>query len=275
MRILLRRDEKNNAYVWCDATYKNERYYRTIDGTETEVYETNIVAVEGHTSANYVVCCCCGEVIPNTPEEIEKHYKKMEDEKDCTQCRYLSFDSFLNNKKRQLVDLGDGRYDVTETFTSSLYCNANYSRRRVEEVNLRNSCVFYRCRQQGVRPPRDIFAVYPDAFDKAITVDALVDANGKPLKFDGLDDGYFLYDMKSRGTIKACVNPLGIVECFRVSSNGNQIYFYYSEKYDRVFMASRWDRNYMSSMPYWFREAKYEEALKRIRALYEGANKDE
>ena len=271
MRILLRRDDKGNEYVWCDATYKNECYYRTVNNAETEVYETNIAAVEGHISGDYVVCCCCGEVIPNTPEEIEKHYRKMEADKDCTNCRYLTFDNYPN-KKRKLVDLGDGTYDVTENFTSHLYCNANYSRRRVEDVNLRNSCIFYRCRQQGVRPPRDIFAVYPGAFDKAITVDTLIE---KKYKLDGTDNGYFLYDMKSRGTIKACVNSLGIVECFRVSSNGDKVYFYYSEKYDRVFMANRWDRNYMTSMPYWFRENKYEEALKKIRALYEGANEDE
>ena len=271
MRILLRRDDKGKEYVWCDATYKKERYYRLLNGCEVEVYETNIAAVEGHEKANYVICNCCGEAITNTPEEIEKHYKKSENSKDCTQCRFLSFDNYTPDKKRQIVALGEGKYDITENFTSSLYCNSTYSKRRVEEVNLRSNCLFYRCRMQGTRPPRDIFANYPDAFETLITVDTLIE---KKYKLDGNEDGYFLYDMKSRGTIKACVNSLGIVDCFRVSSNGDKVYFYYSEKYDRVFLGSRWDRNYMTSIPHWFREAKYEEALKKIRALYEGANKE-
>lgn len=272
MRILLR-VYGDNEYVWKDATYKNERYYLTDpeSGWETEVFETNIAAVEDHAGGDYVVCMNCGEVIPNTPEAIEAHFVEKESTRDCTNCRYLQFDSNRRNLSRTLVDQGNGVYTITENFESNLYCNSTYYRKRVEDVDFASTCTFYRCRQVGTRPPRDIFSNYPNAFDTAITVDTLIEHK---YKADGKDGRFFLYDMKSRGTIKACVNSLGIVECFRVSSNGGKLYFYYSERYDRVFMDTGWDRNYVMSLPYWFRENKYEEAMKKIRALYEGANEE-
>jgi hypothetical protein len=269
MRILLRRDDKGNEYVWKDATYKGEKYIVNNGVQDVQVYETNIVAVEGHEKAGYVVCKTCGEFVKNTPEEIAKHYETMEKNRDCSKCCYVSFD---NNRKihREMVDNGDGTYSVTEEFKSELYCGNNYYKKKVSEMDIRKQCIAYACRRNGMRPPKDIFAAYPGVFDTAITSDVLLE---KKYKLEGHDGKYFLYDMKSRGTIKACVNKSGIVECFRVSSNGDKLYFHYSEKYDKLFYTGGYNGTYEEGKPSWFRETKFNEALEKIRALYKGANK--
>ena len=269
MRILLRNDGKGNEYVWHDATYENERYYLIENDVRgREVYETHIAAFEGHTKSNYVVCRRCGEFIENTPEKIEEHYKKREAKRDCTNCGYLTFNRG-GTPNRTLVKNENGTYRVTETFDTEIFCNSSYYRKRMEEVDHNKQCVFHWCRRDGVRPLNDVFTNYPGAFDTAITVDTLIK---KKYKLDGYEGGYFIYDMKSRGTIKACVNSLGIVVCFRVSSNGNKLFFYYSEKYKKMFMTGYYDSHYMTQIPHWFKENKYEEAVAKIKALYEGEN---
>lgn len=270
MRILLKH-VGDKMYVWKNATYKNEKYYIIEDSREIQVNETNIASVEGQEGIGYVVCNNCGALIKNTPEEIEKHYTERENNRDCTKCEFLAFENNVRNKDREVVAAGNGTYHITEKFTSELYCQRNYySKRKVTHPDIARICTFYDCRRNGVRTPSSIFVKYPGAFDTVITVDAL---NAKKLKYDEYTGQYFLYDMKSRGTIKACVNQAGIVECFRVSSRGNLMYFYYSEKYDKMFFADSYSSTYTEGCPTWFRADKFEEAHQRIKALYEGAEK--
>lgn len=259
MRILLRK-LNNEEYVWQDATFKDEKYY--ISNGAVLVNETNIVSVDD-VKKGYVICNNCGEMIEDDPEKIEAHYKNREASRDCTNCEKLKFDSDKLSLKRTLEKCENGKYHVVEDFVSNLYCGMYYAKLPVSEAG--NNCVFLKCRKSGVRKPDNIFSRYPEVFDSVITSDVLV---AKKFRFDNHDGRYFIYDMKSRGTIKACVNSLGIVECFRVSSNGNLVYFYYSEKYDKMFFKN--GSTYYDGKPYWFKETKFDEAHAKIKALYEG-----
>lgn len=269
MRILLRH-WNDKDYVWKEASYKDSQYYIEEDGNEYMIYETDIAAVEGHTMVGYVACIACGELIKDTPEDIEAHYRKRETERDCTKCNKLRFERNEDNVKRELVENEYGSYDVTEKFTSRLFCGNTYSRIPCDSHRVAQVCKFYNCRRQGVTRMNDIFAAYPGVFDTVITADVLAE---KKLRFDGYSNDYFKYDMKSRNTIKACVNKSGIVECFWASSNGSGCYFYYSEKYDKLFYRN--GAHYLDGKPYWFRDAKFEELHKRVKALYEGVKEND
>lgn len=267
MQILLK-SYGTKEYVWEKAAYKNGHYYVTLDGEDILVNKTNIVSVKG-IDTNKVVCNYCGEFIDNTPEAIEAHFAKSESKKDCINCEYLKFGNNKNGLKRIITQDSNGHYFVKEEFSSDLYCGAN--RLHMESIEnkayVHANCPHLRCRYNGVGKPTEFFHKYPGAFDTAITVDNL---NANKLRFDGRNGGYFLYDMKSRDTIKACVNNSGIVECFRLSmySTGTH-YFVYSEKYDKLFFRS--GSNYEENAPYWIKQYKLDEMKKKIKALYEGA----
>lgn len=260
MRILLRNDG-GKPYVWKDAEYKDEKYY--LDGNY--IVETAIVAVDD-IETDHVVCKTCGEVILNTPEAIEAHYAKRERERDCASCERLQFRRNEPMPKRKLVDIGNGTFQVTEEFTSRLFCKDRWDVREMTDRYTLERCSYMQCRVNGMRPLNDIFHKYPGVFDTTVTVDALL---AKKFKYNGTRGRWFVYDMRSRGTIKALVNKLGIVECFQLSSNGSTVLYYYSEKYDKLFYAG--GAEYVEGYPYWFREAKFDEAHDKIKALYEGA----
>ena len=264
MRILLK-EYKGKPYVWKEATYKDEFYF--IDD-DARIYETQIAAVQEHPAAGMVICNNCGALIENTREAIEAHYKERENGKNCVKCEYHGFDQNAVVEKEELTLIGNNTYKVSREFTSELYCQQSWYRRKVTSADAIRNCIYMRCRNSGMRSPRGLFASKPDVFSSAITVDILKE---KKLTYVEHDGNYFLYDMKSRGTIRACVNNSGIVECFRISSRGNSTYFYYSEKYDKLYYED--GGFYAEGCPNWFRREKYNEALDKIRALYEGAEK--
>lgn len=267
MRILLRR-YGSETYVWKDATYENEHFYvKNSDGSKANVHEIAIVAVEGDENKGFVVCNNCGALIKNNPAAIAAHYEEKEAQRDCAKCEHIAYAKDKEVLGREIVENGDGTYHVKEEFNAELRCGFTYWNPVSVSSAVRNgTCKYTACRKKGVRATIDIFAKFPGVFDKAITVDALV---AKKLKFDGYENGYFLYDMKSRGTIKACANEKGIVECFLVTSRGRHIHFYYSEKYDKMFFKN--GTRYEEGHPYWVTEKKFEEAHQKIKELYKGA----
>lgn len=263
MRILLK-EYQGKAYVWKDATYENECYL--VDGNHIE--EVCIASVMDHPATGMVICNNCGALIPNTPEAIAEHGNARANERDCIKCNHHTFDRNRTITKEELVPTSDGRYKVVQEFESRLYCQQSYYMREVNSSDAIRNCIYLKCRNAGMRKPRGILAVQPDAFNSAITVDIL---KAKKLGYVEYDGKYFRYDMRSRGTIQACVNSSGIVECFNISSRGNRMDFYYSERYDKLYYNDfGW---YKEGCPNWFRREKYDEALEKIRALYEGAEK--
>jgi hypothetical protein len=90
---------------------------------------------------------------------------------------------------------------------------------------------------------------------------------------EGYVDGHFEYDLKCRGTVKACVNDLGIVDHFKVSSKGYDYIMYYSVRYDKVFFAewSKYNENWFNYVS----ETKHAQILSKMRALYKEDNTNE
>lgn len=265
MQILLRR-YGSEEYVWKKAVYKSEVYYITGDyGDEYRIRDVEIVAVKDNEYAEYMICANCGALIKNTNEEIEKHYAEMEAKRDCASCSDVNFaDKKLQSRT---IENEDGTYTVTETFTARPRCAVvSWNPCSIESAVKNGRCKFIACRSTGMRPQNSIFFRLPGVFDSAITVDVL---NANKYKYDGANSDYFVYDLRSRGTIKACVNSAGVVDHFIVSSKGNKVIYYYSEKYDKMFYKNGWE--YIEGKPYWFTDTKFNEAHQKIKALYKGA----
>lgn len=277
MRILLR-TYGGEEYVWKEATYKKENFFIVNnDGEDSAIEECNIAATDGHNMAGYVVCAYCGEMVLNTEEEIEKHYAAIESKRDCTTCDKLYVDGDHNTLRRTITPNEDGTYSVSDIITARLFCRNYYNKYEISTNQAKKVCKFLQCRRNGMREASDFFSKYPDAFDSIITVDAVVAQKYKYDKRNYISYGYtrrnlHMYDMKSRGTIKACVNENGIVECFQASSSGEVYRFFYSAKYDKMFYAKY--GNYREGRPDYFSQKKYDELLTKVRALYAAAKEE-
>ena len=163
----------------------------------------------------------------------------------------------------------DGRYLVTESAICDVVCRIRYTDVPIDSKEAKEQCQYNMCRKLGVKPVEDIFFTKPGLFDKFITVDALISK-----KYDKARhyDNHFEYDLKSRGTLQACVNELGIVDHFRLYYRYNEYNIFYSAKYDEMFFITG-NGEYTTSKPYSVTWTKVEEIKKKIAALYEEANK--
>lgn len=266
MQILLRRYDGED-YVWKTATYEGETYYINDKNGKYRIRDVQIAAIKENEYADYVVCASCGKMIRNTPEEIEKHYAEMEAKRDCSQCGHVRFAN--REIESRIIEEEDGTCRVTEVFAADIRCGVvNWSPTEIKDAVRRGSCIYTACRKKGTRKPNSVFMKYPGAFDTAITADML---QAKKMKYDGFEDDFFLYDMKARGTIKACVNKAGIVDCFMVHYRGSMLWYKYSEKYDKLFYIN--GNSYEEGYPHWLKEAKFNELHEKVKALYEGAEK--
>lgn len=265
MKILLRQyDEK--YYVWKDAVYKNRDFY--VD--DCLEHQTNILAVKDDNRKDSVVCVNCGEVIKNTPEEIEKHFAAQEVQRDCFKCSHLR--KFNSESKNATYTKDErGKFVVTETYHADLKCTMGwYDYPAIDTEKAKRDCIFYRCRRTGVMEIRDIFTDYENPFDTNITVDLLLEKKFEP---EGYNRGYFEYDLKSRNTVKACVNEVGIVDHFIIKHRNSRYPVYYSAKYDKLFFSN--GRDYDERIPSDISQTKYEQAKAKIAALYKEVKTDE
>ena len=268
MQVLLRKCD-NKYYVWKNAVYEDDTYY-IVDssGDKYEVKQRDIVATKDDPRVGYVVCQHCGELIKNDPESIEAHYAAKEAEKNCIKCIYLHA-----SKDRQVLDAtskknDDGTYTVTQTFVAGLYCKVGYWQKPIESQEADKDCVYYKCRRSGVGIIDDTFVKYPGVFEKFITSDVLLN---KKFEYVQYKNGYFEYDCKCRGTLRACVNEMGVVDHFRLYYRYNEYDLYYSEKYDRLFVVIY--GRYREIIPSGIPDKKMEQIKEKIAALYKEANK--
>lgn len=263
MRILLRKFA-DKEYVWKEATYDKGNYL-----VDNEcVPHTNIVTVDG-LYKNHVMCSC-GAIIENDNGKILAHYAEREAQLDCSKCKYLVFPREKEVSERKIIKQDGDVWQVTEEFTAKPYCNAiEYRYSEIDAEHIRTMCAYKKCRRNGVNPLPDIFHQQPGIFDTAITSDMLIK---KKYNCDGYNSryGYFMYDMKSRGTIKACVNSAGVVDKFWVTYRGRWLFYAYSEKYDKLYYFN--GRDYVSGSPYWIANTKFEELHKKVKALFKEAN---
>ena len=215
MRVLLR-EYGTEFYVWKDnVKFENEQYVFANGGT---IQKTNIIAIDAKEKLDYVICQNCGAAIPNNPDDIEKHFAEREKQKNCLTCGSLR-EYNLKNKQTTYERDVFGVYKANAQYTVNLRCMNSYlDIDEMSDVLIHNSCQYYKCRRLGVRKINDIFVNYPGLFETQITVDTLV---GKKYQFDTFNFDYFNYDLKWRGTLKACVNKLGIVDHFELKYRYN------------------------------------------------------
>ena len=270
MEVLLR-FYHNTRYVWLPAEHINGSYYvNSEEHGREKVHQINILSVKDDNRIGYVVCGNCGEMIENTPEAIEKHYEEREALRDCLACGSLAEYGNRRDKESTYMKNEDGTYHVTHTYNIKLQCDYGYWSYDIDSKEAINQCPYYQCRKRGVQPINDIFVSHPEPFVKQLTVDAL---NKKKYQFLRYSDGYFQYDMKLRGTLKAMVNDFGIVEYFMFENRGWVYRLYYSDKYNKLFYADR--TTYKSNIYDIMTEAKEKQILNKIAAMYEEAKADE
>lgn len=259
MQILLRK-WNDKFYVWKDATYKNGNFY--CNGCR--INENYIIAVKDDERKDHVVCANCGQVIKNTPESIEEHFASQEAQRNCFKCSHLRKGN-VEHIKADFTKNEYGKFVVTESYNAQLKCGRSwYNSPDIDSSATKELCIFYQCRNAGVKPIKDVFTQYPGLFDKHITVDAL---NAHKFEHEHYANGYFEYDLKCRNTVKACVNELGIVDHFIVKHRGYRFIAYYSAKYDKLFFCND-GSSYDEEMPYHMSESKYNQAKAKISALY-------
>ncbi len=267
MKALLRK-WGDKYYVWMPVTWKDFNYCIVDEnGYSTEIYPTNILAVDEDNRAGYVVCANCNKLIKNDPESIEAHYAEEEAKKDCFKCGYL------RTSNRQVVGAtgkknDDGTYTVTQNFVANLSCSTNYWGKPIDSRDADEHCIYRKCRRSGMAPIDDIFVKYPGVFEKLIAVDTLIE---KKCEYKGQCNGSFEYDLKMRGTLFAEVNEMGVVDRFRLSYRGHSYYLYYSDKHDIMFYAER--GYYKEGVPYGVPSKKIEQVKEIVAKLYKEANK--
>jgi hypothetical protein len=266
MEVLLRSNFDRN-YSWRNATWRNGRYYLIDEfGLENQIRETDILAVRNDERIGKVMCSYCKELIDNNEESIKKHYEEQEAKRNCLTCEHMEIGR-RNQTNRTYTPSEDGKYAVTETYIANLLCGLNYSSYDIHSESAKRYCQHTQCRRYGMSAINDIFVQYPEPFVRQITVDVL---NAKKYQCEGYRNGFFVYDLKARGTLKACVNELGIVDHFIVGYRGWNYVVYYSDKYNRLFTMD--SGRYRDDAVYHTSESKVNSTIAKISELFKEEN---
>lgn len=270
MKVLIR-NYQGNGYVWKDATWREFTYY--VDDEvfgETALNSVEILAVKDDNRNGYVVCRHCNTLVRNDPAEIEKHYAEMEAKKDCTKCKYMRIWGDRRDQTIKYAPNEDGTYTCTDVSNVRLGCTIGWLTVEVNKAEAKRNCHYAQCRRQGVATINDAFVQYPGLFNKSLTIDTLEE---NKYVNEGYKNGFFEYDMRLRGSLKACVNTNGIVDHFRFISRGWSTNIYYSDTYNKLFYAD-WDK-YNDKIGDVMNDAKEQQILAKISKLYKEAETDE
>jgi hypothetical protein len=228
MEVLLREN-----YKWIEAKFDIKTGSITKkDGTR--IAPVDIVSIKDDDRDKYVICKNCGEIIRNTPTNLEKHYNKAANSDACMTCGALRvLHEKELSKKYELNE--DGTYKEIIKSECRLKCaNRSYSSSPdINSEDARSRCKYAKCRAQGVKPITDVFTEHPEVFDRIATVDTLDDDVWTLEKRQA--DGTFLYRAKKRFRLYAVVNSMGIVDHFRYDYNRDSYEFAYSAKHNKVF----------------------------------------
>lgn len=260
MKILLR-DYNGTAYVWKEATRKNDGGF-AIHGHD--IKETNIVSVADVERTKYVKCSACGAIIPNRKKDIEAHKSISCDWHNCLTCSLLK-ERKLESKQKKYSLNEDGTFSKAEKANVTLVCGANYYRDpNIMSPAAKNSCKFAACRNATFAPIKTFFDENPDAFDDIITVDRIIDA-GFTKRFNNIDNT--LYKLKSKNNIIAVVNKKNVVDSFRIQYRNEMCRAVYSKTLDKLFRIDGF--HYQELTPLWcMPESSLENIKKKIASLY-------
>ena len=232
MKVLLR--NYNGEHFACvDVDYNNSGFH-TKDGKR--ILEVDVVEVFRDTRSKYVICNVCGELVKNTPEAIEAHWKAKAKEKNCLSCDNCceGYDKKMTKKTYKADKSNPGKYISTVTTQMSLYCNYSYPRQLINTEDSDRHCKYYRCRNAEYSTVNDFFTKFPHPFDDLPTCDMLTQ---NKWKIEKIKDNLIYYHHPKMKTLKAVVNSKGIVDHFIVydTERAGTVRAVYSKKYDKLF----------------------------------------
>ena len=262
MQILLRKCD-TKYYVWKEAEWRNGEY--RVDGKIMP--QVNILAIKNDNRGKYVKCAHCGAIMVDDPEVIEQHFATKEAERNCFECGSVRYYERSDQTTKRTKN-ADGTYHIEQSFNADVRCGYSWNSVSIDSPKVQNYCHYFRCRAMGVRPIDDVLMQYPGLFDKQITVDFL---NKKGFAYERFNNRDFVYDLKLRGTLKACVNELGIVDHFYIKYRYDSYDVYYSAKYDML--VYRYGNNYTTNIPSYVSESKHNAVKAKLSALYKEASK--
>ena len=242
MKILLR-EHSNTQYVWKTAKYHNNSFHVG----NIPIPQHQVVSIMNDNRKKYIHCSCCGEVFRKGDRRFEIHKENAIKPETCFSCPHLAHDNPTTIQKKYKIN-EDGAFDVIYKQRVGLVCTkcSMWSSYDINSERAIQKCSKRQCANATEVEIDDFFTQYPGAFDDIITIDRLLD--------DGYDVGPsrrgnaeydLIYNEEYEYYIGACINQIGIVDCFFVWYKGCIDYVYYSKKYDELFQCEgdylKWD----------------------------------
>lgn len=260
----LMKDYMGEQLVYVNVKYSKEGF---IDQNNSVIRQSNILDIYRDNRKNMVVCSNCGEMIKNTPEDIDKHWMEKAKHKNCFTCQYARERSRPKLIKKTVMPdpNNEGRYIVNSKYSTEMYCNNSYGYIDINTPAADLHCAFLACQRATYRKFTDFFLEYPHAFEVLPTVDMLIE---KKWKIQETSDRYLVYTNPKMKTLTACVNSKGVVVEFKVKgvSKGYNAVVMYSKKYDKIIFIDR--SKYLDHTPWYADNSKMESAAKRIKELF-------
>ena len=235
MRILVREfdSDGNLKYVWEKVKITaNDSEFESIQGKRYCI--SDVMDVANDTRKRYVVCQNCNEIIPNTPEEIQKHAAQRLEHADCLKCGY----SYLrvSTKKETLKYKNDVAIKITKE-TGNLLCSRGYRFKTLEDSKREGVCKYSRCNR--VNKIEDIWTKYPHVFEVVVTETQLLKHGWRCVDNGSSDCMYKGRIFKYKNfNLTAYTDKNGVVVSFRVKSRNTNCIIKYSKKYDKFFKGS-------------------------------------
>lgn len=258
MKILLRND-----YRWVDAGF--DRNNRVIVAEGRDYDDTNIVAIQDDERAKFLTCAKCGAIIPNTPEEIEKHIHLIDSFDTCLNCGH-HYEETVELVNRVMNPMENGNFSVNTTKEIKLLCNKQYLRFPVSDVTKKSSCCKYaHCTRDTLESYNSIFIKYPKCFEQMYTIDALDLASWK---YSYKYGPFYKYELNHRTHLNVYLTQHGIIDHFEYVCRNNHVLCFYSKEFDKLFWG---DGGYYSEHKIWPVTDWVENfILKECRKIYKG-----
>lgn len=227
----LMRDWNGEQLVYINVKHDGNYF---VDDNGNRINTSQIVDVFRDNRSKYVRCSNCGELVKNTPEAIEAHWRAKADKKNCLQCNKMS-EAYEKTpiKKTYVPDPNNhGKYIVTNKYAATLICRSGYYSRTIGTEAANENCKFLKCKNATYMPIEDLFTVCPHPFDTLPTVDMLLKKKWKLVGFER-NNNYIAYSHPSLKSLQAHANSKGIVSYFSIRVGSRDWFFMYSKKYDK------------------------------------------
>ncbi len=262
----LMRDWNGQQFVYINVKHDGVYF---IDENGNKITTSEIIDIFRDNRSKYVRCSNCGELVKNTPEAIEAHWRAKADKKNCLQCNKMSetYDKTPIKKTYVPDPLDPSKYIVTNKYATKLICRAGYYSRTIGTEAANENCKYLRCKSASYSSIEDIFTKCPHPFDTLPTVDMLLKKKWKLVGFER-GNRYIAYAHPSLKSLEAHVNSKGIVSYFTLKVGNRHWCFMYSKRYDKHFYFD--GAHYYVDFPNEVRNAsKSASAFAKVKELFE------